>query len=64
MRGLTADGETCEVDVAAYRWRFVYTRRGYHDGPPQAAAVARDYAARQHREAVESLRPDAQRMAA
>ena len=54
------------VDVAAERTRIVDTLRGYDDGRPQAAAVARDYAAQQHREPVESLRPgpDAQRLAA
>src|SRR6266511_6090087 len=52
------------VDVAAKRTRIVDTLRGYDDGRPQAAAVARDYAAQRHREPVESLRPDAQRIAA
>ncbi len=45
-------------------WEIVDTLRGYDDGRPQAAAVARDYAAQRHREPVESLRPDAQRIAA
>ena len=52
------------VDVAAERTRIVDTLRGYDDGRPQAAAVARDYAAQQHSEPVEDLRRDAQRIAA
>jgi hypothetical protein len=54
------------VDVAAECTRIVDTLRGYDDGRPQAAAVARDYAAQRHHEPVKGLRPgpDPERLAA
>jgi hypothetical protein len=61
-----AEGAWEILDTSAERTRIVDTLRGYDDGAPQATAVARDYAAQQHREPVEGLRrdPDAQRLAA
>jgi hypothetical protein len=61
-----AEGAWEILDVSAERMRIVDTLRGYDDGPTQAAALARDYAAQRHRESGERLRdaPDGRRLAA
>jgi hypothetical protein len=45
------------VDKTAERTRIVDTLRGYDDARPQAAAVARDYAAQRHHEPVDGSGP-------